>query len=165
MLYDVGKGMADFKAINLKDYELATTSSGHPAIPIVPVCLKDGETPDLQVEDLRLQPVVQYMSVCAVAHRYTGIFYEKKLDPSTRDMLSQDRLQLDTYVSWREKTAQDRDFWVETPSTWVRVHIVPRRSMYNPSTWRTGSTVLRDMLVATLGSTRMTECVCCRSGR
>ena len=68
MLYDVGKGMADFKAINLKDYELATTSSGHPAIPIVPVCLKDGETPDLQVEDLRLQPVVQYMSVCAVAH-------------------------------------------------------------------------------------------------
>ena len=68
MLYDVGQGMADFKAINLKDYELATTSSGHPAIPIVPVCLKDGETPDLQVEDLRLQPVVQYMSVCAVAH-------------------------------------------------------------------------------------------------
>ena len=171
MVYDVEMGRADFKAINLKDYELATTSSGHPAIPIVPVCLKDGGTPDLQVEDLRLQPVAQYMSVCAVAHhgpqspKYTRIYFEKKLDPSTRDMLSQDRLQLDTYVTWWEKTAHDRDFWVETPSTWVRVHVVPRRAMFNPSTWRTGSTVLRDMLVATLGTTRMTECVCCKTGQ
>ena len=37
--------------------------------------------------------------------------------------------------------------------------------MFNPSTWRTGSTVLRDMLVASIGQTRMTESVCCASGK
>ena len=58
----------NFRAINLKDYELATTSSGHPAIPIMPVCLSPGEPPDLQVDDLRLQPSEQHTAVFAVAH-------------------------------------------------------------------------------------------------
>ena len=80
-------------------------------------------------------------------------------------MLCQDRLSLDAFQAWWGKTNIDRDFWVETASTWVRVHMVPRRATFNPSTWRTGSTVLRDMLVASIGSTRMTECVCCRSGK
>ncbi|CAE7431234.1 unnamed protein product, partial [Symbiodinium sp. CCMP2456] len=34
MVYDVQNGRADFKAIDLKDYELTTTTSGHPALPI-----------------------------------------------------------------------------------------------------------------------------------
>ena len=171
MIYDVQGGKADFRAINLMNYELATTASGHPAIPIVPVSLPPGGTPDLQVEDLRLQRTEQYMAVFAVAHQalqppeYSGIFYDKKLDPSTRNMLSQDRLPLDVFLAWWEKSAIRRDFWVETPTTWVRVHMIPRRSMFNPSTWRTGSTVLRDMLVASIGQTRMTESVCCASGK
>ncbi|CAE7510826.1 GIP [Symbiodinium sp. CCMP2592] len=171
MIYDVQQGKADFRAIGLRDYELASTASGHPAIPICPVGLSAGETPDLQVEDLRLQQIGQYMEVYAVAHcgpqppKYSGIFYEKKLDPGTRDMLSGDRLSLAVFQSWWEKSCIDRDFWVETPSTWVRVHMVPRRATFNPSTWRTGSTVLRDMLVANIGATRMTESVCCRTGK
>ena len=171
MVYDVQNGKADFRAIGLSNYELATTASGHPAIPICPVSVSSGEMPDLQVEDLRLQQIGQYTAVYAVAHcgpqapKYSGIFYDKKLDPGTRDMLCQDRLSLDAFQAWWGKTNIDRDFWVETASTWVRVHMVPRRATFNPSTWRTGSTVLRDMLVASIGSTRMTECVCCRSGK
>ncbi|CAE7573873.1 unnamed protein product, partial [Symbiodinium microadriaticum] len=132
MIYDVENGKADFRAINLKDYVLTTTTSGHPAIPIVPVSLPADKMSDLQIEDLRLQTAEQYMSVCAVAHqgpqvpKYFGIFYEKKLDPSTRIMLSEDRLQRDVFVAWWEKANFDRDFWVETPNTWVRVHMVPR---------------------------------------
>ncbi|CAE7185372.1 unnamed protein product [Symbiodinium necroappetens] len=170
MIYDVENGKADFRAINLKDYALTTTSSGHPAIPIVPVSLPADKMSDLQIEDLRLQTAEQYMSVCAVAHqgpqvpKYFGIFYEKKLDPSTRIMLSEDRLQRDVFVAWWEKANFDRDFWVETPNTWVRVHMVPRRALFNPSTWRTGSTVQRDMLTASIGSVRSTEGVCCKSG-
>ena len=105
MVYDVQGGKADFRAINLMNYELATTASGHPAIPIVPVSLPPGGTPDLQVEDLRLQRTEQYTAVFAVAHQalqppeYSGIFYDKKLDPSTRDMLSQDRLPLDVFLA------------------------------------------------------------------
>ncbi|CAE7435682.1 unnamed protein product, partial [Symbiodinium sp. CCMP2456] len=113
MIYDVQNGKADFKAINLSDYKLTTTSSGHPAIPIVPVSVSSDETSDLQIEDLRLQTAEQYMSVLAVAHhgphtpKYSGIFYEKKLDPSTRDMLSQDRLQQDIFVNWWENAGMD----------------------------------------------------------
>ena len=170
MIYDVENGKADFRAINLKDYVLTTTTSGHPAIPIVPVSLPADKMSDLQIEDLRLQTAEQYMSVCAVAHqgpqvpKYFGIFYEKKLDPSTRIMLSEDRLQRDVFVAWWEKANFDRDFWVETPNTWVRVHMVPRRALFNPSTWRTGSTVQRDMLTASIGNVRSTEGVCCKSG-
>ncbi|CAE7295005.1 unnamed protein product, partial [Symbiodinium sp. CCMP2592] len=132
MIYDVQQGKADFRAIGLRDYELASTASGHPAILICPICpvgLSAGETPDLQVEDLRLQQIGQYMEVYAVAHcgpqppKYSGMFYEKKLDPGTRDMLSGDRLSLAVFQSWWEKSCIDRDFWVETPSTWVRVHM------------------------------------------
>ena len=99
------------------------------------------------------------------APQLTRIFPEKKLDPAVKDMLSQDRLQHDPFFAWWERTDLDRDFWIETPSAWVRVHVVPRRAMFNPSTWRTGSTIMKDMLVATLGRTRMTECTCCSSRR
>ncbi|CAE7900046.1 RE1, partial [Symbiodinium sp. KB8] len=135
MIYDVQGGKADFRAINLMNYELATTASGHPAIPIVPVSLPPGGTPDLQVEDLRLQRTEQYMAVFAVAHQalqppeYSGIFYDKKLDPSTRNMLSQDRLPLDVFLAWWEKSAIRRDFWVEPQ---VLAHAIPVPQMDEP---------------------------------
>eukprot|EP00439_Symbiodinium_sp_Y106_P048633 s3446_g6.t1 len=66
MVYDVQNGKADFRAIGLSNYELATTASGHPAIPICPVSVSSGEMPDLQVEDLRLQQIGQYTAVYAV---------------------------------------------------------------------------------------------------
>ncbi|CAE6927736.1 unnamed protein product [Symbiodinium sp. CCMP2456] len=110
MVFDVEGGTADFRKIGLSNYKLLTTSSGHPAIPIVPA-KADSMTPVLQVEDVRLQPKEQYMSVYAVAHKpptgppTTGIYHEKKLDPSVKDMLSQDRLQLDTFMAWWQQTS------------------------------------------------------------
>ncbi|CAE7294300.1 GIP [Symbiodinium sp. CCMP2592] len=170
MVFDVEGGSADFKKLGLYNYKLLNTPSGHPAIPIVPAKAVSA-APVLQVEDIRLQPKEQYMSVYAVAHsphstpRYTGIFHEKKLDPSVKDLLSQDCLQLDTFMTWWQQTPHDKDFWLETPDAWIRVHVVPRRAMFNPTTWRTTSTIQKDMLIATLGHTRMTESVCCSSGR
>ncbi|CAE6942423.1 RE2 [Symbiodinium sp. CCMP2592] len=86
MVFNVEEGTADFTKIGLRNYKLLTTSSGHPAIPIVPA-KADSTSPVLQVEDVRLQPKEQYMSVCAVACKssvtpqYTGIYHEKKLAP------------------------------------------------------------------------------------
>ena len=134
--------MQTFKKLNLYNYKLLNTPSGHPAIPITPAKAVSA-APVLQVEDIRLQPKEQYMSVYAVAHRplsnpqYTGIYHEKKLDPSVRDVLSQDCLQLDTFMTWWQQTTCDKDFWLETPAAWIRVHVVPRRAMFNPMSWRT----------------------------
>ena len=170
MVFDVGSGTADFNKLGLHGFQMLCTSSGHPAIPIVPA-KTDSAAPLLEAEDLRLQPREQYTSVCAVACRtptvpqLTGVYHEKKLDPSVKDMLSQDRLQRDMFMTWWGQTSYDRDFWIETPATWVRVHVVPRRAMFNPSTWRTSSTILKDMLLATLGYTRTTESISCCSGK
>ena len=46
---------ADFKRIGLRNYRGLPTSSGHPAIPIVPA-QADSPVPVLPVEDVRLQP-------------------------------------------------------------------------------------------------------------
>ena len=171
MVFDIEGGRADFTKVGLQSYSLLTTPSGHPAIPIIPAKADLSSVPVLEIEDVRLQPKAEYMTVFAVAchtpsaPQYTGIFYEKKLDPSVKDMLSQDQLSLDTFRTWWENTEIDRDFWVETPSSWMRIHVVPRRAMFNPSTWRTSRTILRDMLTGTLGHTRITEGICCSSGR
>ena len=171
MIYDIEGGTADFSKVGLRSFRLLNTPSGHPAIPIIPAKTDLSSAPTLQIEDLRLQPMAEYMTVFAVAcaspkaPELTKIFPEKKLDPAVKSMLRQDRLPHDTFYDWWERTELDRDFWLETPSAWMRIHVVPRRAMFNPSTWRTGSTIMKDMLVATLGKTRMTECTCCSSRR
>ena len=171
MIFDVGAGTATFNALGLTNFSMLTTPSGHPAIPIVPASVEGG-TPALAVEDIRLQSKGAYMEVCAVAcprsfeaPQLSGVYFPKKLDPGVNDMLGQDRLHQDAFLSWWNSTPIERDFWLETPTAWIRVHIVPRRVMFSPSSWRTSTTVQRDMLVASLGTMRMTESVCCSSGR
>ena len=122
MVFDVENGSADFKKLNLYNYKLLNTPSGHPAIPITPAKAVSA-APVLQVEDIRLQPKEQYMSVYAVAHRplsnpqYTGIYHEKKLDPSVRDVLSQDCLQLDTFMTWWQQTTCHGELPVQSSKT------------------------------------------------
>ncbi|CAE6967476.1 unnamed protein product [Symbiodinium sp. CCMP2592] len=108
MIYDIKNGKADFRAIKLYDYMLTTTSSGHPAILIVPVNLMPGETPDLQIDDPRLQQAEQYMSVFAVALVVFNVIF---LSCGGRNAI-----------------------------------------------------LIGDMLVSTIGTVRMTECVCCKTG-
>ena len=73
-------------------------------IPVVST-KSDSTAPLLQAEDLRLQPREQYMSDFTVtcrtptAPQLTGIYHEKKLDPNVRDILSQDCLQPDTFMT------------------------------------------------------------------
>ena len=129
------------------------------------------QTPALEIEDLELVPKESYMSVFAVAYQgshkpdFTEIFQPKKLDPAVRNLLSEDRLAQDSFLVWWKQTPIDRDFWLETPDAWIRVHIVPRRALFNPSNWRTSASMQQDMLIATIGPTRVTESVCCATGR
>ena len=171
MVFDVENMKADFHKVGLTQYELLSTASGHPAIPIIPARASAGTTPALEIEDLELAPRESYMSVFAVAYQgpskpdLTGIFQPKKLDPTVRNLLSEDRLAQDPYLVWWKQTSVDRDFWLETPNAWIRVHVVPRRALFNPSNRRTSASMQQDMLIAMIGKTRMTESVCCATGR
>ncbi|CAE7528745.1 Copia protein [Symbiodinium microadriaticum] len=105
MIYDVSLGCADFTQVGLKGYKLMSTASGHPAIPIVPAKPAGGVKSVLSIEDLSLEPREQY-TVHAVA--YTGpstqslynLYYEKKLPPEVKVMLSQTQLCRESFFAW-----------------------------------------------------------------
>ena len=170
MIYDVSQGAADFTALGLKDFKLLSTPSGHPAIPIVPAKLASGCTSVLSIEDLSFEPRVQYI-IHAVAfaglshNNLYNIFYDKKLPPEVKVMITQNQLCRESFMSWWKQCDVGGDFWIETESTWIRVHVTPRRSLFSPTLWHTSSSVLKGMLLSTLGEFRQTEGVCCSSER
>ena len=192
MLYDVAANRADFGAVGLKGFDLITTSSGHPAIPIVPARPADGAA-RLVILDKGASSSEQYMAFAVSAaslsdtrppkaptssttsedqsrfHANQGphykVFYDKKLSPQARELLSQDRLQEQSFVTWWEQTKLSSDFWLEGETAWYRIHVTPRRALCNPSTWKTQSTLQKDMLLSLIGDLRITEGFCCRSGK
>ena len=170
MIYNVELGRADFTKVGLQGFELQMTTSGHPAIPIVPANVAGDVSGGLQAEDLRLSPREQYTAY-AVAHgsfktpTTFNIFYDKKLDPGARDMLCQEHLHQEAFLAWWKSTGTTSDFWLESPEAWIRVHMTPRKVLFNPSMWQTRATLQKEMLLQTAGEVRITEGVCCATSR
>ncbi|CAE7247031.1 GIP, partial [Symbiodinium sp. CCMP2456] len=119
MIYDVSVGCADFTQVGLKGYKLLSTTSGRPAIPIVPAKPAGGMQAVLSVEDVSLEPRAQY-TVHAVAFAgrssqpYYNLYYEKKLPLETKNMLTQNPLCRESFMSWWKQCEVGGDFWVET---------------------------------------------------
>ncbi|CAE7197710.1 GIP [Symbiodinium sp. CCMP2592] len=199
MVYDVAENRADFTRVGLTGVELVTTSSGHPAIPIVPAkaCsgperLVIGETVSSgssQYTAFALS-VLRHVQCESGSSRTTGpedtttktttpptpttvttkappfkILYDKKLSPVVKELLTQDQLHGVSFMNWWEKTKINPDFWLERDSMWHRIHVVPRRALCNPSTWKTQHTVQKNILLQSVGDLRVTEGFCCRSGK
>ena len=97
--------------------------------------------------------------------RYPQIFYAKRIPLEVKNLLVSENIHVDTFIKWWTQTSIMSDFWVETPSTLVRVHVIPRKSLFSPKEWRTSQTLLRDNLLRVLGSLRETFSVSCRSQR
>ena len=170
MVFDIEKGQADFNKVGLKGFDLLITASGHPAIPIVPTKM-DSDSSAFQAEDLQLVSKGAYMAF-AVAHggpsKYPetyNFFYDKKLDPGVKGMLTREKLPQDEFLAWWRASTVMSDFWVESEHAWIRVHVTPRKALFNPSTWKTRATVQKEMLVQTAVEVRVTDGVCCTSGR
>ena len=166
MVFDIERGQADFNRVGLKGFDLLVTSSGHPAIPIVPTKM-DGDPGTFQAEDLKLAPKRQYTFAVACGSGYSkgpdmyNFFYDKKLDPGIKAMLVQEKLSQEEFIGWWSSAAITSDFWLERDHAWVRIHITPRKNLFNPSTWKTRATVQKEMLVQTAAEIRVTDGVCC----
>ena len=52
------------------------------------------------------------------------IFYPKKLSPVVFNMLSAESLNSDVFMSWWSGTNVSKDFWIETASSFIRIHII-----------------------------------------
>ena len=223
MVYDVAENRADFTKVGLNQFPLVTTSSGHPAIPIVPA-RPDDRCTKLAIEDHGASGNRAYMAFAVsssslsrastnnyrpqdiptsaapapspqVYHRLNNatdnettststsktaaaaregvvlpewgcqykIFYDKKLSPEVRELLSQDRLQGVSFIAWWRRTKIASDFWLESEHAWHRIHVTPRRALCNPFTWKTQSTLQKDMLLKSISDVRVTEGFCCKT--
>ena len=172
MVYDVAANRASFCKIGIKDFDLRTTSSGHPAIPIVPT--KAGsEMQELHLDDSGAPVSEQYMAFVLSEVNGSGrvgsssyhIFYDKKLSPEVKNLLTQDKLCEVSFMAWWSRSGLSSDFWLEAEHSWVRVHVTPRRSLFNPGAWKTSHTVQKDMLLNMIGEFRVTEGICCRTNK
>ena len=91
------------------------------------------------------------------------IFYDKKLSPEVRELLTQDRLHEVSFIAWWKRTKITTDFWLESEFAWHRIHVTPRRALCNPRAWKTQSIIQKDMLLRSIGDVRVTEGFCCRT--
>eukprot|EP00439_Symbiodinium_sp_Y106_P020736 s8223_g2.t1 len=93
------------------------------------------------------------------------IFYPKKIDASVQNMLRASPLNSDLFAAWWGRTPISKDFWIETTSALVRVHVVPRRGFFDPTQWTTHQQNVKQDLLRVIGEVRSTSAVSCTSLR
>ena len=94
---------------------------------------------------------------------FKTIFYPKKLSPVVFNMLSAESLNSDVFMSWWSNTNVSKDFWIETASSFIRIHIKPRKHFFYPDMWDTPQLDVRDLLLEHVGEVRTTESVSCHT--
>ncbi|CAE7293046.1 RE1 [Symbiodinium sp. CCMP2592] len=63
----------------------------------------------------------------------SSIFYPKKLGAAVKGMLLADKLSCTSFMTWWNSTPTSNDFWIEGEQVLVRIHVIPRRTLFNPS--------------------------------
>ena len=66
-----------------------------------------------------------------------------------------------SFITWWKTANQSRDFWVETELELIRIHVVPRKHLFNPSSWKTTLSSLKQQLISRLDGHRITEHIPC----
>ncbi|CAE7907645.1 unnamed protein product [Symbiodinium microadriaticum] len=102
------------------------TTSGHPAIPIRPAKAGEGEG-ELPLADSGLATAEQYTAFVLSDYIPTApkpykIFYDKKLSPEVKQMLTQHHLSETAFLASWNNTNIDSDFWVEGEFASHRIH-------------------------------------------
>lgn len=169
MVYAVDSQMVDLKALKLFGVPLKMSDTGHPALVVnqfPPSLEKVGyiwsSDPDVR---FYLSASEQYMASAAGGGpgKINTLFYPKKIAVEINNMLSHEHLSAVSFLAWWRNANQSRDFWIETSSEFVRVHVVPRRDVFDPSKWNTSLQHLKSQLLSSLESKRITEAIPCQS--
>ena len=154
-------------ALSLADVLLLSSPIGHPALNVSEFTgNKHPPWPD-DAKELYIPSERAYMGAPTSTDSdiVKPLFYPKKLSKEVEHMFfSQERLGGPGFICWWKGIKQSRDFWVETEQEFVRVHIVLRRHLFDPSTWTTRLTGLKDVLLKCIGQRRITEACLCLAG-
>lgn len=169
--YDLAAQQVSLKALNVDGLNTATSDTGHPALPVsqFPEDAPPGGFP-LDFDDVWV-PERVYMVAAAGLSRVSdfcsskesfekNIFYPKKVPLEVLNMLnSDDTVGAAAFFSWWSHANQSKDFWVETEKEMIRVHVVPRRFLFDPSKWKTTQSSLRHSLLSCLSGERRSEMI------
>ena len=174
MVYHVEQQKADLSRLGLEGHPLEISPTGHPAL-----CVSSfGEnteaftgvwsvswTSDEEVQfpqDDSESHAAYKEQLAAPRSQFKPLFFPKKLSLEVQNMLQSNTFQGNTFLAWWQSANQSRDFWIETPETLIRVHVVPRTSPFDPSQWKTSLSDLRSKLLNTIGEVVRVEVVPCR---
>ena len=94
-----------------------------------------------------------------------NLFYPKKIGLATRNLLLSEKCNVGAFLNWWNSTNISNDFWLEGPEALVRVHVIPRKALFDPSAWRTTELEHKQALLDSLGSIRSTCAISCKTQR
>ena len=191
MVYDLEGHSAQFKHLGIERFSLMTTDSGHPAIPVSPKCVPGMRWPSPQEcanSEVIIVPsapsqYVAFMTSASDARdahassapldpkenktpsadRPPGqnIFYPKKINACARNLLSAESFNPQHFAAWWSKTPISKDFWIECADSFIRIHVVPRRGLFDPSRWETSQIEVKDKLLGSVGLVRSSHGISC----
>ena len=115
----------------------------------------------------QIQPGVNYNDVRPEdpQPRYRHLFYPKKIGSAARNALLDVNFNPETFAAWWSSTNISNDFWIENDEVLVRVHVIPRRSFFNPQHWKTQNSPQKESLLRCLGEVRSVNALSCKSHR
>ena len=96
---------------------------------------------------------------------FKRVFYPKKIGAAAKNLFLDEKFNPETFASWWSSTNISNDFWVENEDLLVRVHVIPRRSFFSPSHWRTSDAARKHSLLQSLGAVRTVHAISCKSLR
>ena len=160
--YDLAAQKVTLRALNLFDLEVQDSGTGHPALLVSQ--FPEGPPPmseDLQCDDV-WAPVGVYMAASASSGScpHSPLFYTKKVPLEVHNMLADGSvLKAPSFYSWWKNANQSNDFWIETDHEMIRIHVTPRKALFDPSLWKTNQASLRYALLAKLRGGRVSELI------
>ena len=96
---------------------------------------------------------------------FKPVFYPKKIGLAAKNLFLDEVFNPQTFASWWSATKISNDFWVESEELLVRVHVIPRRSFFSPTHWRTADFARKHSLLQSLGAVRTVHAISCKSFR
>lgn len=176
--YDIRENTADFLALELRQVELGFTSTGHPSLDVVSFAGAAPEYPekiDWSLTEVFVNPIKTigetdsnqcgevYMA-SSLNRGWHRLFYPK-IEEHLEELMVSEHFSGETFLNWwHQQHDMDRDFWIEREDVLVRIHVTPRRTFFDPRTWKTKDDVLKNQLLHELGDSRETTCVPCSRG-
>ena len=144
MIFDVAQNKADFTALNMRAFPLLVTETGHPALPLAPAKVLTEHPHEWSAtnSEIKIVPLSPQYDVVHEVHMLQSshddpdcecvsshdkkIFYPKKISPAVHNMLTMPGFCEHSFSLWWKDTNISQDFWIETSSSLIRVHVVPR---------------------------------------